>query len=245
MARAQLFASRVLRVPGTFRPAPSLFFYPGLTSRPWWRRDDIPGLAALEAATPAITQEYLALRDSETGELPPSDYELESSDHGDGLHRGGSEWHWASLIDRGRRRPDMWERCPRTAAALEAMPGLCEGAMPFAFAFFSTLRGDCRIAAHTAPANLRVRVHLPLLVPEPHSCGMRVGEESRTWTPGEALVFDDAYEHEVWNDGKQERVVLLLDLWHPDLQHGEISAIQSMFSKVEEMQQARQGDGTG
>ena len=62
--------------------------------------------------------------------------------------------------------------------------------------------------------------------------------------PGEALVFDDSFEHEVWNDGKQERVVLLLDLWHPDLQQDEISAIQSMFSKVEEMQQARKA-GSG
>ena len=80
--------------------------------------------------------------------------------------------------------------------------------MPFAFAFFSTLRPSSRIAPHHAPANLRIRVHLPLLVPEPERCGIRVAGEARTWTPGEALVFDDAFEHEVWNEGDGERVVL-------------------------------------
>ena len=172
-SRAQLFASRVLRVPGAHRPAPSLFFYPGLTSKPWWRAREDLGLAALEAATPAITAEYLALRDG-NGALPPSNYEPKGADHGGGLHEGDSEWHWASLIDRGRRQEDMWQRCPQTAAALTALPGLCEGSMPFSFAFFSTMRAQSRIAPHNAPVAggmhtvctvkflLRVEVHTPV-----------------------------------------------------------------------------------
>lgn len=34
---------------------------------------------------------------------------------------------------------------------------------------------------------------------------------------GKCLVFDDCYEHEVWNKTGKERVLLLFDLWHPDL----------------------------
>ena len=167
---------RVCTVPGSRRPSPSLFSYPGLTARPWHSRDFAafePWVRQLEAATPAITAEYLALRESNA----PSDYEPESADGG--LHDGPVEWHWSTLIDRGKRRDDMWARCPHTAAALQAVPGLCEGDMPFAFAFFSTLRPHCRIAPHTAPSNLRVRVHLPLLVPEPEQCGIRVAGETR------------------------------------------------------------------
>ena len=193
----------------------------------------------------AITAEYLALKDA-SGALPPSDYEDgANSDHGEGLHKGETEWHWASLIDRGRRQESMWKRCPNTAAALEAIgPGrLCEGEMPFAFAFFSTLRGASRIAPHYAPANLRVRVHLPLLVPEPEKCGMRVAGETRHWKVGEALAFDDAFEHEVWNDGVEERVVLLLDLWHPDLTPEEIDGVRGMFREIERMQEARREKG--
>ena len=237
-SRAGLFASRVLRVPGAARPAPSLFYYPGLTSKPWHDRSAgwcAPWIDALEAATPAITQEYQKLRASGV----PSDYEAEANDHAT-LHTGESEWHWASLIDRCRRRPDMWQRCPQTAKVLEAVPNLCEGDMPFAFAFFSTPRTQCRIAPHYAPANLRVRVHLPLLVPQPELCGITVAGETRKWKPGEALVFDDAFEHSVWNDGSKERVLLLFDVWHPDLTRDEISAIQAMFREVEAMKDRRE-----
>lgn len=30
-------------------------------------------------------------------------------------------------------------------------------------------------------------------------------------------MFDDCYEHEVWNKTDEDRVLLLFDLWHPDL----------------------------
>lgn len=32
------------------------------------------------------------------------------------------------------------------------------------------------------------------------------------------MVFDDSYEHEVWNKTDKERVLLLFDLWHPELE---------------------------
>ena len=136
---ANLFASRVCRVPGIrTRPAPSLFYYAGLQSSPWHERDAAPfraWVSDLEAASGAITDEYLALK--ATGR--PSDYEPEGSDHGASLHQGREDWHWDSLIDRGRRRETTLSQCPQTAAALSSIPGLCEGDMPFAFAFFSTL----------------------------------------------------------------------------------------------------------
>ena len=239
--RASLVAGRLLRVPGAHRPAPALFTYPGLTSTPWhertasWVNEWLP---ALEAATPAIAEEYLRVRAS--GRL--SDYKAESSDHAGGLHSAPDEWHWATFIDRGRVQPDMWERCPNTAAALEAVPRLCVGSMPFAFAFFSTLQPNSRIAPHTAPANLRLRIHLPLVVPSPSAgpCAIRVADEERRWEVGKGLVFDDAFMHEVWNETDQERGLLLFDVWHPDLTAGEISAIQAMFEEVERMRDERQ-----
>jgi aspartate beta-hydroxylase len=30
-------------------------------------------------------------------------------------------------------------------------------------------------------------------------------------------VFDDSFEHEAWNEGAGERIVLIVDIWHPDL----------------------------
>lgn len=37
------------------------------------------------------------------------------------------------------------------------------------------------------------------------------------WTEGKCIVFDDSYEHEVWNRSADDRVVLLLNFWHPAL----------------------------
>mmetsp|Transcript_31904 Transcript_31904/g.61389 ORF Transcript_31904/g.61389 Transcript_31904/m.61389 type:complete len:251 (+) Transcript_31904:141-893(+) len=238
VARAQLALARVCRVPGANRPAPSLFFYPGLTAKPWYERDS-PQFASwvrkLEESTAAIAREYDHLR--ELGR--PSDYQPEGSDHDAGLHKGG-EWSWQSLIDRGQVQQEVWKQCPETASALQAVPGLCLGNMPFAFTFFSTLKPGCRITAHHSPCNLRVRVHLPLVVPEKGSCGIRVGNEVREWKTGEALIFDDSFEHEVWNNGSSDRVVLLFDLWHWELAKEEVSSIQAMFKEVESMRDARQ-----
>lgn len=36
-------------------------------------------------------------------------------------------------------------------------------------------------------------------------------------------------EHEVVHDGDEDRVILLFDMWHPDLVQGEKLAIQEMF----------------
>ena len=30
-----------------------------------------------------------------------------------------------------------------------------------------------------------------------------------------------SFDHEAWNDNEKERVVLLLDVWHPELREGE------------------------
>eukprot|EP00966_Prymnesium_polylepis_P084105 1946792-Prymnesium_polylepis.2 len=69
---------------------------------------------------------------------------------------------------------------------------------------------------------------------------MRVAGEERRWEVGRALIFDDAFEHEVWNDTDAERVVLLLDLWHPDLQPAEIEAIRALFREVDAIKARRE-----
>ena len=43
----------------------------------------------------------------------------------------------------------------------------------------------------------------------------RSGGETRHWREGEVLIFDDAYDHEAWNDTDQVRVVLFLDFLKP------------------------------
>lgn len=39
----------------------------------------------------------------------------------------------------------------------------------------------------------------------------------RSWKEGKVLIFDDSFEHEVWHNGTNVRLVLIVDVWHPDL----------------------------
>lgn len=49
----------------------------------------------------------------------------------------------------------------------------------------------------------------------PEDCWMRVGEEKRVWENGKALVLDTSFEHETRNNSRKDRIVLIIDYWHP------------------------------
>lgn len=107
--------------------------------------------------------------------------------------------------------------------------------IPFSFAFFSVLGPNSSIDAHYGPVNLRLRCHFPLILPSQKDdkgeelCGMEIGGQRVQWKLGEPLFFDDSYHHRVWNHSGQERVVLLFDIWHPDLVVEEVDAVTDMF----------------
>lgn len=208
------------------RPHPSLFFYPGLSSpAPVVPNRLFPHITeTLKSAHFDILAEYQRLQTSPLGSK--SDYS-ETNEHKK-LHEGS--WDWQSYVQKGQRSPDFAAQCPKTCEALESLPNFMTGT-PFSFAFFSTLGEGASIAAHTGPCNLRLRVHYPLVVPE-GDCGMQVGQADVSWAVGEPVIFDDAYMHRVWNNGDGDRVVLLFDLWHPELFPDEIDAIKTMFAEA-------------
>jgi beta-hydroxylase len=83
-------------------------------------------------------------------------------------------------------------------------------------AMFSILAAGKHIPPHRGPYKGVLRYHLGLIVPQPaEACRIRVGDEVRHWTEGGSLVFDDTYDHEVWNDTGGQRVVLFVDVVRP------------------------------
>ena len=79
--------------------------------------------------------------------------------------------------------------------------------------------------------NARLICHLPLVVPP--GCGFRVGGETREWREGELLIFDDTVEHEAWNEGSSERIILIFDVWRPEIDSEERRAITALFEAVD------------
>ena len=121
-------------------------------------------------------------------------------------------------------------RCPRTAAALEQVP-LAHTPNHGPTVNFSLLAPHTQIPPHTGSTNVRLIVHLPLIVPK--GCTFRVGNETREWEEGKAWVFDDTIEHEALNPSDQLRVILIVDTWHPDLSESERTAVAAMMAATD------------
>lgn len=109
--------------------------------------------------------------------------------------------------------------CPATASAVRALPRHT-GTIGI-----SVLLGGTRIRPHCGLSNAKLRCHLGLSVPP--RCGLRVGAESRRWQEGRCLVFDDSFEHAVWNEGDEPRYVLILDVFHPELSDADVRWVAS------------------
>jgi aspartyl/asparaginyl beta-hydroxylase (cupin superfamily) len=101
------------------------------------------------------------------------------------------------------------ELCPRTAELMRRIPGMTT-------AMFSILSPRKHILDHRGPYKGVLRYHLGLIVPrDAQACRIRVGEDYRHWQEGQSMVFDDTYNHEVWNDTDETRVVLFVDVLRP------------------------------
>jgi aspartate beta-hydroxylase len=195
---------------------PSFLFVPGLDDRPWWPREAFACLAAIEACSDEIRAELLAVLADDVGFAPYVDMpdSAPAAPMWSALNRSPS-WTGFHFFRHGERIEANCARCPRTSAALDALPLLrIPGHAPEAL--FSVLRPHTHIPPHTGVMNGRLTVHLPLLVPP--DCGaLAVAREPRTWHEGECLVFDDSFVHEAINRSGQTRAVLIFDLWHPGL----------------------------
>lgn len=118
-------------------------------------------------------------------------------------------WKTFFFVGYGFRSEANAERCPQTAALIDAIPGLTT-------AFFSILAPRKRIPEHRGPWRGVLRYHLALRVPEPAElAGISVGGETARWEEGRSLLFDDGYDHHAWNDSEEVRVVLFADVLRP------------------------------
>jgi beta-hydroxylase len=138
-------------------------------------------------------------------ELLPSFHDISK----DQRRISGERWKTFFFCAYGINADRNRARCPETSRIIDAIPGMKT-------AFFSILGPGMHIPPHRGPFKGVIRYHLGLIVPEPRArCRIRVGDEVRHWDEGKGLMFDDTYEHEVWNDTRGTRVVLFLDIVRP------------------------------
>lgn len=208
---------------------PLFLNFPRLPAIPFFEREHFPWLEELESATDLIAGEMRgALDAADEGELAPYiQYPRGAPVNQWGELNHSRRWSSYFLWRDGRRQSQACERCPQTAALLERLP-ICRQADYAPTAMFSALEARTHIPAHTGSTNVRLLVHLPLLLPGP--ARFRVGPETRAWRMGKAWVFDDTIEHEAWNDADSRRVILIFDIWNPLLTEAERALVNAMLA---------------
>jgi beta-hydroxylase len=118
-------------------------------------------------------------------------------------------WKVFLLVAYGIKSEPNIALCPETWRIVQQIPGIKT-------AMFSIFEPGKRLPPHRGPYNGVLRLHLGLLVPEhDDNLGIRIGSERRGWDEGSVLIFDDAYEHEAWNETGKPRVVLFVDFEKP------------------------------
>ncbi|HEX3632515.1 MAG TPA: aspartyl/asparaginyl beta-hydroxylase domain-containing protein, partial [Casimicrobiaceae bacterium] len=205
----------------------AIYHYPNLAPVEFFDRALFPWLDPIEAATDQIRDEFLAVLQTEEGFTPYITYPDEVPQNQFAELNNSPRWSALHLYKLGQLVEENAAKCPATMRALEHAPQPDQpGRTPAAM--FSLLRPRTRIPAHNGVTNSRLVTHLPLIIPE--GCRFRVGSDTRQWVPGKAWVFDDTIEHEAWNDSDRLRVVLIFDIWHPDLTPPERAMITAMMA---------------
>ncbi len=72
---------------------------------------------------------------------------------------------------------------------------------------------------HYGPTNKKLRF-LPLVGVK--GSRLRAGDITKEQEEGVPYIFDDSFDHEAWHDGDETRIILIVDIWHPDLTDQEV-----------------------
>jgi aspartyl/asparaginyl beta-hydroxylase (cupin superfamily) len=209
---------------------PTSYTYPELPQIQFYDPTSFDWAPAIEEAAQSIREELIALLEKGADEFRPyiqSDVGSVPLEANKAL-LNSMDWSVLSLCERGWLAPGIVRRCPRTWETILNHAPLPRIAGWGPTVLFSMLKAGAHIAPHTGMYNTRLICHLPLIVPP--GCRFRVGNEVREWEEGKLLIFDDTVEHEAWNDGAEDRVVLIFDIWRPELTDQEKHELTALFS---------------
>ncbi|XP_065758717.1 aspartyl/asparaginyl beta-hydroxylase isoform X3 [Muntiacus reevesi] len=185
----------------------SLYNVQGLKAQPWWTAKETGYtelVKSLERNWKLIRDEGLAAMDKTQGLFLPEDENL----------REKGDWSQFTLWQQGRKNENACKGAPKTCSLLDKFPettGCRRGQIKY-----SIMHPGTHVWPHTGPTNCRLRMHLGLVIPK-EGCKIRCANETRSWEEGKVLIFDDSFEHEVWQDAASFRLIFIVDVWHPEL----------------------------
>jgi aspartate beta-hydroxylase len=185
-----------------------------LEAKPWWNKEQFEWVAGLEAQSSIIGDELrdvLAARELFKG---------------DSRYQGtmGEGWTAFRLQRLGQWNEENVKVFPKTSAIIRSLniPLAVRGVM------FAKQAPGSGVQPHSDGRNFILTSHLGVTVPKV-GCSITVGGEKRGWEQDKCLVFDTSFTHETANDSEEDRYVVIIDFWHPDLSLDERLALDFIY----------------
>ncbi|CAJ1966590.1 unnamed protein product [Cylindrotheca closterium] len=151
-------------------------------------------------------------------------------------HKG--TWKVLPFMNQGCWVFDVCKRCPKTFQFIESLPNLLDDCL-FGNAMISKISPGTVIEPHCGPTNIRHRLQMALQIPSKRcEMSLQVSDSRLEWgKEGDYFVFDDSFIHSVnftsqpgaHPTAAEERIVLIVDLWHPELTPAEKCVLQNVY----------------
>ncbi len=211
---------------------PTAFYLPELPQRQFYSPEELSWTQAILDGKEVIQQELQALLGDDELFEPYVDHNPNAAQTGDlGFYKNKS-WSSFHLYRSGRKIAENIARCPKTFEIVSQAPiPTIAGRSPNIL--FSQLQPGTHIQPHHGEINIRLLCHLPLIVPE--GCFLRVGNDKRDVKQNELMIFDDTIEHEAKNDSNSRRIVLIFDVWRPEIAEDEKPVLCEIFKSIDKL----------
>ncbi|XP_055374605.1 aspartyl/asparaginyl beta-hydroxylase isoform X2 [Condylostylus longicornis] len=201
-AKRKLFPSEYQR---------SLYNVNNLRAKPFWLKKEFPN--DYQDFFSMLERNWRQIREEGINALNEKKYFIDEAEN----LKDKGDWKQFELYAQGIKKIKNCEKARVTCALIETFPPAryCRRGQTK----FSIMDEGTHVWPHCGPTNCRLRAHLGLKVPS--GTKIRVAKDLKTWEEGKFLIFDDSFEHEVWHNGTSPRLVLIVDIWHPDLSESE------------------------
>lgn len=192
-------------------------YNPSLTASPWHDIDDYRRgghplsklIDVLESRWGAIYEEYKKHKDQ-----IPLHYQADLAHKLSRKKWKGCKVAPAHVKETDGEAFDRFCVFPVTRLALD--DAMAASGITIANGKFSVLSPMSMINIHVGPSNNRLKLHLGLSVPSEEEAAMTIGGVRRGWRQGKVNILDDSFEHSVYHNGTQDRVILDIVIEHPD-----------------------------
>ena len=194
-------------------------FINGLTAKPIWNMEQTgiaPSLYQLQSQWKNIREEAFGILKRNLFKPQP-----------EGIATRG-KWGVYNLYNDGIRIEENCLNAPLTCSLIENIPQISNSPQIRGCVTFSHMEAGTHASSHAGPSNAKLRIHLGLNTPPRpvnvtstanSPCKARVANEYFTWEDGQMDIFDDSFDHEVWqlDPLKRPRLILMMDMVHPEL----------------------------